>query len=117
MRALVNVIVWAVGLAILLGTPADTLARYPKFVVGKTYCTCNCAAKNVGIEEYGWENAGSCTGANGSACSFTRGGKKASGKLEECAICKADIHGACNYVRVGNEPLRPQARPPASDTK
>ena len=116
MRAIGKAMVWAVGLALVLGTAADTLARYPNFVVGKTYCTCNCATKN-GIEEFGWENAGSCTGANGQACSITRNGKKIAGKLEDCAICKADIHGACNYVRVGGEPLRPQARPPARETR
>jgi hypothetical protein len=114
---IVKVVVWAVGLAIFLGTPADTLARYPKFIVGKTYCTCTCTARNGGTEDYGWENAGSCVRANGDSCSFTRDGKKIKGKLEQCAICKADIHGACNYVRVGNEPLRPQARPPVSETK
>lgn len=112
-----KVFVWAVGLAIFLGTPADTLARYPKFIVGKAYCTCTCTAKNGDTEDYGWENAGSCVRANGDSCSFTRSGKKVMGKLEQCAICKADIHGACNYVRVGNEPLRPQAKPPVSETK
>jgi hypothetical protein len=114
---LAKVVVWAVGLAIFLATPADTLARYPKFSVGKAYCTCTCTAKNADTEDYAWENAGSCVRANGDSCSFTRSGKKVMGKLEQCAICKADIHGACNYVRVGNEPLRPQAKPPVSETK
>lgn len=114
---IVRVVVWVVGLAILLGTPADTLARYPKFIVGKAYCTCTCTAKTGDTEDYAWENAGSCVRANHDSCSFTRSGKKVMGKLEQCAICKADIHGACNYVRVGNEPLRPQAKSPDTETK
>jgi hypothetical protein len=112
-----TVVLWLIGLAIFLGTPADTLARYPKFIVGKAYCTCTCTANNGDTEDYAWENAGSCVRANRDSCSFTRGGKKITGKLEQCAICKADIHGACNYVRVGNEPLRPQAKSPDAETK
>jgi hypothetical protein len=116
MRAIGKVMCCAVVL-IIFGTAADTLAKYPNFVVGKTYCTCRCAVKDAGMEEFGWENAGTCIGANGKTCSITKAGKKLTGRWEDCAICKADIHGACNYVRVEGTPLRPQARPPAGESK
>ena len=126
MRTVVKIIVWTAGLAMILGMPSDTFARYPIFAVGKTYCTCDCYAKDVGVEYMGWENVGTCTGANGKACKFKRGGKTVTGTLQSCDICKATQRGLCDYTAVRlrtAEPTRPgtppavaperQPRPPA----
>lgn len=123
MRAIVKVMVCAVGLAILLGTPADTLTAYPKFVSGKTYCTCTCASNVGGTRDLAWENVGTCTGANGKGCKFKSGGTEYKGSLHSCATCKVDAQGSCNYSARAGETARPpagvappreeMARPPA----
>ena len=98
MKAIANMMLWAVALAFVFGTPADTFARYPIFAAGKTYCTCNCYVQGIGVEYFGWENVGTCTGANGKNCNFKRGGTTYTGKLQGCAVCKATQPGLCDYT-------------------
>ena len=112
MRTL-KILLWTAGLAFVLGMPSDTFARYPIFAVGKTYCTCNCYAKDVGVEWMGWENVGTCTGANGKSCKFKRGGKTVTGELQGCGICKATQRGLCDYTVVrAAAPAHPAGTPP-----
>ena len=89
-------VVGTLGLAVLLGSSAVSLAL-PKLIAGKTYCMCGCYSKEGGNRDLGWEKVGACSLANGKACSFTFGGKKVSGKLQDCSQCTADAQGVCVY--------------------
>ena len=98
MRAIViAVVAWTLGLAVLLGSPAVTLAL-SKYAAGKTYCLCTCYnANNHQRADLGWEKVGACGLADGKNCSFTGdGGLKVSGKLQDCWQCTGDANGVCS---------------------
>ena len=88
MRAIVKVsVVWTLGLAMLVGTAAVSVALPPEF--NTTHCKCLCTASNGNSKELTWAMTGSCK-SNGKACSFTVDGGKTfdPGKLSNCKICQ-----------------------------
>src|SRR6266436_4856895 len=90
-------VLWTLGLAVFLGSPAATRAL-PTFVAGKTYCVCACSGtvgghfQNVQLQ---WEKVGSCSLANSKGCKGTFGGQTYSGKLNDCQECKSQAEDEC----------------------
>lgn len=88
MRAIVKVsVVGTLGLAMLMGTAAVSVAVPPEY--NTVHCKCSCTASNGNSKELTWAMTGSCK-SNGKACSFTVDGGKTfdPGKLSNCKICQ-----------------------------
>ena len=81
-----------IGLGILLGSPAATLAK-DNFGIGHTYCMCNCATSG-GVGRLYWEKIGACQSANGKKCTYN--GK--AGTLNSCDACKATSQTICDFT-------------------
>ena len=119
MRAIVRVfVVGTLGVAALVGSPAVTLAL-PKFVVGKTYCLCDCQS-NQGGKKIGWEKDKACSLSNHKACSITLDGKVVSGELYGCYQCtgysSTECSGPAGAYRLTNQlelTIAPEAAPPS----
>jgi hypothetical protein len=87
-------VVWALGLAVLLGSEGVGLAL-SKFQQGKTYCQCACRG-TTGFADLTWEKVASCN-INGKNCKFNDprlpGSPLQAGKLENCMSCQPDKEG------------------------
>ncbi len=83
-------VVWTVGLTVLFGSPAVTLAAM-KFVVGKLYCVCFCYSEQAGQgKDIGWDYEGkACNLSDLNDCRITLDNKTYSGTLRSCRDCKA----------------------------
>jgi hypothetical protein len=98
MRAIVKVfVVWTLGLAVLVGSPAVSLAL-PKLRVGKTYCVCGCYSQQANVNtNLMWEMTKACGLSDHKGCSTTdSNGKKVSGTLHDCWQCTADTDSGCS---------------------
>ena len=87
MRAIVKVsVVGTLGLAMLVGTAAVSVALPPEY--STTHCKCSCGASNGSSKELTWAMTTSCM-SNGKACRFTVDGGKTftPGKLSNCQKC------------------------------
>lgn len=87
MRAIVNVfVVGTLGLAMLVGTAAVSVAVPPEY--STTHCKCSCGASNGSSKELTWAMTTSCM-SNGKDCRFTVDGGKTftPGKLSNCQKC------------------------------
>jgi hypothetical protein len=89
MRAMVKgFVVGTLGLAMLVGTAAVSVALPPDYL-NKIHCKCACAASDGSAKELAWEKTTSCR-SNGKACRFTLDGGKTftPGKLSNCQECQ-----------------------------
>lgn len=87
MRAIVNVfVVGSLGLAMLVGTAAVSVAVPPEF--NTTHCKCSCMASSGSGKELTWAMTTNCM-SNGKDCRFTVDGGKTftPGKLSNCQKC------------------------------
>jgi hypothetical protein len=85
MRAFVKVfVVWALGLAVLLGSSTVSLAA-SKLRLGSRNCYCNCStSQNAGVGVLSWELKGNehCS-IGGKTCTFNG----VSGTITQCSTC------------------------------
>ena len=88
MRAIVKVfVVGTLGVAMLVGTAAVSVALPPEY--NTTHCKCVCGASNGSSKELTWAMTTNCM-SNGKDCSFTVDGGKTftPGKLSNCQKCE-----------------------------
>src|SRR5262245_38690193 len=101
--------VWAVGLAVLLGTTGGSLAR-PK-QVGQTWCVCTCDTQpgpgcgNCTV--LSWEKTYHCA-ANGRNCT----GDRKPGRLTNCNQCVVQDNLAFGQCEAQPTVAPPRPRPP-----
>jgi hypothetical protein len=102
--------VWAVGLAVLLGTTGVSLAQLPKRP-GQTWCACTCDTNPGDPNDCGeckvlnWEMTYHCA-VNGRRC--TANGKP--GRLTDCNQCVVNQDlalGPCSPAKPSVAPPRP----------
>lgn len=117
MRATVKVFVAAtLGLAMLVGAAAVSVALPPEF--STTHCKCSCMASNGSGKDLTWAMTSNCM-SNGKACSFTVDGGKTftPGKLSNCQTCQPNYPlPTCTAAAqsLGELPqLQPQTPPPS----
>jgi len=84
-------VLWALAMAVLLGSPALSLA-VPIFKPGKVYCDCACVTANGNVE-LAWEMVAHCAMDNRD-CSGTINGQKNPGKLANCQECTSNGCGS-----------------------
>jgi hypothetical protein len=118
-------VAWILGLGLLLGTSADSLARPKRFDPAKVYCQCTCHGESGGHKDLSWEKVAHCK-LNGRSCSFNDPytGQKTPGKLDSCMECKATESGAGLDCAAGAAGVRgdvgleePAIAPPDSGVK
>lgn len=88
MKAIVKVfVVGTLGLAMLVGTAAVSVALPPEF--NTTHCKCFCGTSSGSGKELTWGMTTNCM-SNGKDCSFTVDGGKTftPGKLSNCQKCE-----------------------------
>ena len=97
MRAIVKgFLVGTLGLAVLLGSPALTLAKPKIITAGKTYCMCRCYSEQATPKDVFWERDKACSSSEGKACRIRWGNNWYSGKLVGCWECVGDTDGGCS---------------------
>ena len=118
MRAIVKVfVVGTLGLAMLVGTAAVSVALPPEF--STTHCKCFCGASSGSGKELTWAMTTNCM-SNDKACSFTLDGGKTftPGKLSNCQKCQPNYplptctSAAINVPPGGLQQLQPQTPTP-----
>lgn len=116
MRAIVKVfVVGTLGLAMLVGTAAVSVALPPEF--STTHCKCSCMASSGSAKELTWAMTTNCM-SNGKDCRFTVDGGKTftPGKLSNCQKCLPDYPlPRCTSAALGLgvvPQLQPQTPPP-----
>ena len=116
MRAIVKVsVVGTLGLAMLVGAAAVSVALPPEY--STTHCKCSCGASNGSSKELTWAMTTSCM-SNGKACSFTVDGGKTftPGKLSNCQKCLPNYPlPSCTSAAQGLG-MVPQLQPGTSQT-
>jgi len=117
MRAIVKVfVVGTLGLAMLVGTAAVSVALPPEF--STTHCKCFCGASSGSGKELTWAMTANCM-SNGKDCKYTVDGGKTftPGKLSNCQKCLPNYPlPTCTSAAhsLGEVPqLQPQTPPPS----
>lgn len=116
MRAIVKVfVVGTLGLAMLVGTAAVSVALPPEY--NTTHCKCTCGASSGSSKELTWEMTGSCM-SNGKNCNFTVDGGKTftPGKLRNCQKCQPGYPMPTCMSAAHGLGMVPQLQPKTSQT-
>jgi hypothetical protein len=116
MRAIVKVfVVGTLGLAMLVGTAAVSVALPPEY--NTTHCKCSCGASSGSVKELTWAMTTSCM-SNGKDCRFTMDGGKTftPGKLRNCQKCLPNYPMPTGTSAAHGLGVVPQLQPRISQT-
>jgi len=98
MGAIVKVfVVWSVGLAVVLGSSAVSLALPKKLTQGVKYCACDCySQKSHSPKILFWEKDKDCDKSVGKDCRAWWANQWYSGKITYCQDCIGAADGGCS---------------------